>query len=78
MKRPKTRIICAVLTIALFIIAVICSSGTSRAEKSRLTGSGSFVFKSGGQEAAFYAEDIEYLQRELITLFQEVEGQENE
>lgn len=78
MKKLKICTRCATFAIALFVIAAMSYLGISRAEESGLTGNGNFVYKSGEQEAAFYAEDINYLQREITTLFQEMEENDNE
>ena len=76
MKKQKKNIM--LLSIIAGVIVVLTFSNASKAEKSNLSGSGNFVFKSGEKEAAFYAEDIYYLQEEITALFHEMEEKENE
>lgn len=77
MKRHKK----SITNFALAIVAgmvVIFFSTSAKAEKSNLFGSGNFIFRSGEKEAAFYTEDIYYLQEEITALFHEMEEDENE
>lgn len=58
-------------------VSMLCAKLVN-AEKSNLSGKGNFIFKSGEMEAAFYAEDVNYLQEEITELFHELEEDENE
>lgn len=60
----------AVIVTVLALILGTSISITAKAEKARISSKNNVEFQSG--EAAFYAEDIYYLQRELIQLFNEV------
>lgn len=66
------------LSIAAGVIVVLIFSNAAKAEKSNLSGIGNFVFKSGEKEAAFYADDIHFLQEEITALFHEIEEDEDE
>ena len=76
MKKHKKNIM--LLSIAAGVIVALTFSNAAKAEKSNLSGSGNFVFKSGEKETAFYTEDIYYLQEEIAALFHEVEEDEDE
>lgn len=46
-----------------------------KADKPNLSSKGNFVFEDG-RNAAFYADDIQYLQGELVKLFNEIPNQQ--
>ncbi len=76
MKKHKKDIM--LLAIVAGVIVVLTFSNSAKAEKSNLSGIGNFVFKRGEREASFYADDINFLQKEITTLFNEIEEDVNE
>lgn len=72
MKKNRKAIICVSLTVSL-IIGIHSGHLRSEAEESRISSNGNFVFENGEKEASFYAEDIDYLQKEITALFNEME-----
>lgn len=76
MKKHKKDIM--LLSIVAGVIVALTFSNAAKAEKSNLSGIGNFIFKSGEKEAAFYTEDIYYLQKEITALFHEMEEDKNE
>lgn len=77
MKRHKKSITYFALAIVAGMVVIFFST-SAKAENSNLSGSGNFIFKSGEKEAAFYTEDIYYLQKEITALFHEMKEDENE
>lgn len=77
MKKHKKSITYFALAIVAGMVVMFFST-SAKAEKSNLSGSGNFIFKSGEKEAAFYTEDIYYLQEEITVLFHEIEEDEDE
>lgn len=77
MKKNRKVIICVILTVSL-IMGIYSGQLRSEAEESRISSNGNFVFENGEREASFYAEDIDYLQKEITELFNEMEEKYNE
>lgn len=78
MNKNKKTIICVSLSVIVSLIIEIHSGYLrSEAEESRISSNGNFVFENGEKEASFYAEDIDYLQKEITALLNEME-EENE
>lgn len=77
MKKNRKAIICVSLTVSL-IIGIHSGQLSSKAEESRISSNGNFVYENGEKEASFYAEDIDYLQKEITELFNEMEEKHNE
>lgn len=76
MKKKKKAII-TVAGLAVFFLAAGISISV-HAEKTGISSNGNLIFNDNEKEAGFYAEDIRYLQKEINSLFHEMEENENE
>lgn len=71
MKVTHKKEVCIIASIAIGFAAILAADLSVSADQKKISSTGNFVF--GNNEAAFYAEDIEYLQNEITLLFNEIE-----
>lgn len=64
--KKKLMAVCAVL-------CMFACGAAAQADEASITSNMNLTFNNDEQEAAFYAEDVKYLQREIIMLFKEME-----
>lgn len=70
MQKTKTK--ASIVIVSMAIIATgLCMGLSVKADKSKISSKGNFIFK-GGSEAAVYADDIYYLHSEIVKLFNEI------
>lgn len=61
------------LIAACAVLCMLACGAAAQADRASISSNMNLTFNSSEQEAAFYAEDIGYLQKEIIMLFQEME-----
>lgn len=77
MKKYRKILACISLIAMAGLTIGICSE-TSKADEARISSNGNFVFENGEKEVSFYADDINYIQREITALFNEMEEKRND